>query len=227
MDSKPPTPRLTLDDNYVDGKQCAVCGQISLRVVHIDNLPDFIGCNRCGSAFVVEENGERVMYGKIDAEFADTWQFALRQWVWLTAIERRTSLEAPIEPVAEPITPTQTEPVPPEPHQPAALIPSQIEITPQSEPSGLEPVIEPDIHEIQEKPLPASVPLIREEEVSVKPSPPLRENDPPPGQRFRVVIRSKKIKFPRDVCSHCMKSPTPWGVILDSIPSQRSNNRST
>lgn len=208
MDSKSPAPRLTLDDDYVDGMQCAICGQISLRVVHLDTLPDFVGCNRCDSAFVVEVNGERVMYGKIDAEFADTRQFALRQWVWPAAIKRRASLEAPVEPVAEPITPSQTKPIPPEPHQPAAPIPPQTEITPQSEPPGLKPVIEPGIREIQEEPLPASVPLVGEEEVSLKPSPALRENDPPPGQRFRVVIRSEKVKFPRDVCSHCMKSPT-------------------
>lgn len=96
------TPRTTVDDSYPDGLHCAICGQPSLFVQHLPNYPDFVTCRNCQSAFVVEDTGERVMYGKIPDDYPETREFALRQWVWLEAVERRAREERPLPPAAEP-----------------------------------------------------------------------------------------------------------------------------
>jgi hypothetical protein len=94
-------PRTTVEDSFISGLSCAVCGQPHLYVQHLPAYPDFVTCRECGAAFVVEDTGERVMYGKIPDGYPETSGFALRQWVWLEAVERRASAERPV-PVASP-----------------------------------------------------------------------------------------------------------------------------
>ncbi len=36
---------------------------------------------------------------------------------------------------------------------------------------------------------------------------PIRINDPPPGHRYRVVLRGEQAQIPQDVCAHCMGTP--------------------
>jgi hypothetical protein len=91
-------PRTTVDDSYTSGLSCAICGRPDLYVQHLPNYPDFVTCRSCSAAFVVEDTGERVMYGTIPAGFPGTTEFALRQWVWLEAVDRRAAEErAPAE----------------------------------------------------------------------------------------------------------------------------------
>jgi hypothetical protein len=107
----PATPRPTLEDSYTDGLSCAICGHSELSIVHNDRLPDFVACGKCGSAFVVEGDGERVMYGKIDPAYPDTSRFALREWAWLEAVARKADLERQAgEAAGEPDLPTPIEP---------------------------------------------------------------------------------------------------------------------
>ncbi len=89
------TPRASLDDSYILGITCAICGADALRVNHVPNLPDYVTCGECGSAFLVEEGGDRVFYGQIAAGYEDTERFALKQWAWLEAIETRAREERP------------------------------------------------------------------------------------------------------------------------------------
>jgi len=112
------TPKLTLDDGLIDGLVCAICGEDALHVVHMDNLPDYVGCDGCNSAFLSEDGGERVFYGKIDEGYPSTARFALKQWVWLEAVEKRAgeergalTQETPTddEPTLEAITPLATD----------------------------------------------------------------------------------------------------------------------
>ena len=112
------TPRSTLDDSLIDGLLCAICGADALHVVHMENLPDYVGCESCKSAFLSEDGGERVFYGQIAAGYPLTERFALKQWVWLEAVDNRAreerstpELETPIyaEPEVEEITPIETE----------------------------------------------------------------------------------------------------------------------
>ncbi|MGB2895345.1 MAG: hypothetical protein WBB65_04175 [Anaerolineales bacterium] len=108
------TPKSTLEDSLIDGLVCAICGEDALHVAHMDNLPDFVACESCGSAFLSEDGGERVFYGKIGEGFPLTERFALKQWVWLEAVEKRANEERGTlkqeiptfdEPIEEEITP--------------------------------------------------------------------------------------------------------------------------
>ncbi|MCK5634239.1 MAG: hypothetical protein KAI06_04100 [Anaerolineales bacterium] len=102
------TPKSTLDDSLINGLVCAICGEDALHVVHMDNLPDFVSCERCNSAFLSEDGGERVFYGKIGEGYPMTERFALKQWVWLEVVEQRANEERG---ALEQETPTYDEPV--------------------------------------------------------------------------------------------------------------------
>lgn len=91
----PGTPRTALEDTYTDNLNCAICGHATLSVAHMPNLPDYVACSNCGAAFVVEEGGDRVLYGKIPAGYPSTQKFALRQWAWIEAVARRAAPERP------------------------------------------------------------------------------------------------------------------------------------
>ncbi|MEE8121071.1 MAG: hypothetical protein V3T55_06050 [Anaerolineales bacterium] len=101
------TPKTTLDDGLIDGLVCAICGEDALHVVHMDNLPDYVGCESCKSAFLSEDGGERVFYGQIGEGYPLTERFALKQWVWLEAVENRAGEERG---TPEQETPTSDEP---------------------------------------------------------------------------------------------------------------------
>ncbi len=97
------TPKSTLDDALIDGLLCAICGADALHVVHMEKLPDYVGCDSCKSAFLSEDGGERVFYGQIGEGYPLTERFALKQWVWLEAVENRAREER--------ITPEQETPI--------------------------------------------------------------------------------------------------------------------
>ncbi len=112
------TPKSTLDDDLIDGLLCAICGADALQVVHMDNLPDYVSCENCKSAFLSEDGGDRIFYGQIGEGYPLTERFALKQWVWLEAVENRAREErgAPEqdipsyeEPQLEEITPLETD----------------------------------------------------------------------------------------------------------------------
>lgn len=110
----PSKPRTSLPDSYIEGKRCAICGRPSLKVFHNANLPDYVVCSGCQSAFVVEDGGERVMYGKISEDYPQTSTFALRQWAWLEAVDRKsTSERSPADTRAGQAVPLDTRPDPP------------------------------------------------------------------------------------------------------------------
>jgi hypothetical protein len=41
------TPKSTLDDGLIDGLRYAICGEDALHIVHLNNLPDYVGCESC------------------------------------------------------------------------------------------------------------------------------------------------------------------------------------
>ncbi len=96
-------PRAKLDDTFIEGRDCAICGESALQVVHLPNLPDYVNCSHCKAVFLVEEGGERVFYGEIPEEYPKTAQFALRQWAWPEAVANRAREERPApEPTSAP-----------------------------------------------------------------------------------------------------------------------------
>ncbi len=95
-------PKKTVEDNYTRRLTCAICGRAELFVQHLPDYPDFVSCRNCNAAFVVEDAGERVMYGKIPDRYPETTRFALRQWVWLEAVDRKARDERPRPAAAAP-----------------------------------------------------------------------------------------------------------------------------
>jgi hypothetical protein len=88
-------PRLELEDSFAREKACTICGETALSVVHLKGFPDYVTCARCGAAFVMEEGGQRALYGSIPAEYPETRDFALKQWTSLEAIAALAEAERP------------------------------------------------------------------------------------------------------------------------------------
>lgn len=91
----PNQPRITIAETMLGSQTCAICGEPALRVAHVEKLPDYVSCGSCGSVFVMEEGGDRVMYGKIPADYPVTSAFALRQWLAPDLVRERASDERP------------------------------------------------------------------------------------------------------------------------------------
>jgi len=156
-------PKPTVEDDYVRGLTCAICGRPDLFVQHLPDYPDFVTCRHCDAAFVVEDTGERVMYGKIPDEYPETTEFALRQWVWLEAVDRRALEERP-RPSAGDVSGAGAG------LRPGAVVESELraeigserELEPADEISGPDP----DVLAARLQPqMPTSVPSLREPEL--------------------------------------------------------------
>ncbi|NIS82316.1 MAG: hypothetical protein GTO14_19390 [Anaerolineales bacterium] len=278
-----PAPRSSLSDDYAVDLACPICGQVTLKVTHVERLPDFVSCGNCESAFLVEEGGDRVMFGKIQEAYPQTQRFALRSWAFIEAVARHAASERPpadsVQPHEEDILGSAVVPIPTEPDTP---LPPQrpIPLEPEAVPEMAESTEPPDVPEppmrftpddllefdeadelAEAKPLPGlddmqlavdtepyedyppgaidleepaweaprferelpaeeipeapaeglptpvtTPPLPTEEEDEIPEFKP-RETDPPPGQRYRVVIRGDKVQFPKRSCAHCMRTP--------------------
>jgi hypothetical protein len=74
-------PRPTIDDGLIEGRPCFVCGEHSLKAVHVEGVPDYVSCPDCHSAFVLDQTGDWLMYGMISQAYPETRRAALRQWV--------------------------------------------------------------------------------------------------------------------------------------------------
>jgi ribosomal protein S27AE len=217
-----PTPRSTIDDGFIAGRACAVCGATALVVKHAANLPDHVACGRCGSIFVVEGEGDRVMYGKIPADYPATRRFALKQWVWIEAVERRAQQErmdsGPLQAAPQVLAPrlprrAPAQPSAPSPAQrPAAGPPAAAPSAPAQAPAAVaHPVVVPPVPAAG-KPVAAAKPAAppaAHPQAAVRPAAPGHEVfEPPPGERHRVVIRGERVLYPANVCAHCLRSPT-------------------
>src|SRR3990172_2196371 len=87
--------RLQLEDSFAREQACTICGESALSVVHLKGFPDYVTCARCGAAFVMEEGGQRAMYGSIPPAYPETRDFALKQWTSLEAIAALAEAERP------------------------------------------------------------------------------------------------------------------------------------
>ncbi len=100
---------LDIDDSFVTGLICAVCASPALRVHHIPNYADYVSCEACGSSFVVEDDGTRVLYGKISEEYSDTGKVVLKNWVTLSVVARLASAERERKGIVRPEVPETME----------------------------------------------------------------------------------------------------------------------
>src|SRR3970040_2311443 len=93
MDRIQAIPRQTVEADFAVKRACAICGVASLTVIHLERLPDHIKCSNCGSAFVLSEGANLVMYGSIPAHYPSTRGYALKRWVALAAVPVKASAE--------------------------------------------------------------------------------------------------------------------------------------
>src|SRR3990172_7162791 len=220
------TPRLTIEDAVLQSQACAICGEQTLRVAHVDRLPDYVSCSSCGSVFVMEEGGERVMYGKIPAEYPQTAEVALRNWLMPEDIQGHAMGERPGSQMApadeeriQPATPSMASH---EPARAASHPPVPEEGTPETQgrapeaswadlakefdvpepdvlaPSGAIPPMMESLESPSAADSAASAAPIREV------SPPASTDEqplgtgvePPPGARYRVSIKGNRLRIP-------------------------------
>jgi hypothetical protein len=225
-------PRNTIDDAFIHNLTCAVCAAEALHVVHVDDLPDFVACGECESAFLLEDGSERVFYGRVPNEYPETSTFALEQWTSLERVRESAADERePTEDVdiasrlAFEVQPEEDDtfdalsravgvPLASEPIEEPPDVPVPLDETPQLEleaeapaPVAPEPdTPEPEV-EAEEEESPPDLPY----------GPPL--TDPPPGMRYRVVIRGSEVVFPSNDCAHCMQSPVKGRLaVIGALP---------
>lgn len=137
-------PRVTIDDSLVEALPCAICGAEPLNLVHVKDYPDYVVCPKCKSAFVVEDEGDRVMYGSIPAEYPQTRKIALRQWAAFDDIEAAAQDERPPAPPVRPASvPIPTLPEPPSPPEQSVLLTAEEPPAAQPSPSLPEKPPEP------------------------------------------------------------------------------------
>ncbi|MEX0788532.1 MAG: hypothetical protein WD040_07020 [Anaerolineales bacterium] len=238
----PGTPRKTLIDGFADSLTCAICGQATLMLVHHAQLPDHVTCSNCGSAFVVEDGGDRVMYGKIPESYPVVRRFALRQWAWPEAIARkaapeRTSHQA-VENSSGPLAPPA--PLASSEAGPGRLMGGFADSDLMPEPASPSPeagieeeaAIRARLLSVQEdddyiSPVPympgsrpaPSVPKPVEPPAALRPNEepvviPQVADEPPRGVRYRVVLSGDELEVPRQVCAHDLRTPVRGSITV-------------
>ena len=209
---------LEIKDEFVVDLTCAVCAAPSLRVNHLPDYVDYVSCDACGSAFVIEEEGERVVYGEISEQYSDTAKVVLKNWVTLGVVSRLASAERERKGIALPdvLGPLTDD------FQAAERIDEDVGVSSES-PSQMAPE--------------AGIPLVQK--VDAVPSPgPRTQAVPPfvgdqaetaealPEERYRVRIKGESIYFPLKACAHCMKTPATGRLAISgSLPEGEDPDR--
>ena len=246
----PSKPRKTIEDGSLKDALCAICGTASLQVTHLPKLPDYVTCMSCNSVFVMEDGGERVVYGRIPQEYPETRRFALKQWAWLEAVERKAMPERP-KPRPEVDLDIPTWALPGMTSKEAR----SVEPIPPLAASGAGPEAERGIAdeawpEVSTQPSSAEVPLLalgpfgpaavpspRQAPPSAPATPvsgPSQQvgagspegTEPPTGQRHRVILKGSRFRLPRSVCVHCLRTPAPRVLtVLAKLPRTQDPTR--
>lgn len=208
-----PRPRTHIDDSYLERRSCPICGSGALRIGRKQGVPDHVACGGCRAVFVLEQDGGRVMFGRIPPGHPGSDLFPPNQWV---SIEPPAPAPPPPPPQPAPADLPDWLAIPvdeAEPERPARARPgSELEFPDRPAPApaasaertGEEPTMELP-HELG-RPAgratpPAAAPAAGRSRVPV--------GEPQPGLRHRVVVRGERVAFPQDVCAHCFRTPAP------------------
>ena len=200
-------PLKTLDDGYTAGRTCAVCGESTLSVVHVENLPDYVLCMNCDSAFVLNQAADWAMYGSISNDYPATGQMVLKRWTTLEAVEtmansERISEQDGRESESE-ASISGSESTPPFGigGNGTGLAEAGIAPTP---PFGLGELDE-FVADGSSDPAPESAePLEETADIS----------EPEPGHRYVVSLAQKTASLPSERCAHCLRRPAPRKLLF-------------
>ena len=199
-------PLITLDDGYTAGRSCAVCGKSTLSVVHIENLPDYVLCMNCDSAFILNQAADWAMYGSISNDYPATGQMVLKRWTTLEAVETMANSERISEQDGgEPeVEASMVAELGSEPTSPFAIGSNgtgmaEAEIAP-TPPFGIGELDQFEADSVNGGSSPAtdsSEPLEETADVS----------EPEPGYRYVVSLAQKTASLPSERCAHCLRRP--------------------
>ncbi len=188
-------PLKTVDDEYAAGRACAVCGESTLSVVHVENLPDYVMCMNCESAFILNEAADWAMYGSFSHDYPKTGQLVLKRWTTLEAVHTMANSERISEnDVNEP----ESDPTPPFGigGNGAGLAVAEPAPTP---PFGIGELDEFVAEGRSDPPPDSGEPLEETADVS----------EPEPGHRYVVSLAQKTASLPSERCAHCLRRPAP------------------
>lgn len=194
-------PLKTVDDQYALGRACAVCGESTLSVVHMENLPDYVNCMQCESAFILNETADWIMFGSISAEFPETAQTVLKRWTTLEAVQAMACSERmpeidkdetlPKELGADSGPPLAVE------GDGLGLTAAKVAATP---PFG--------IGELDEFEAESSNGGYDPQTTRDEPSQESADiSEPEPGHRYFVTLAQKAAVIPPERCAHCLRQP--------------------
>ncbi len=206
-------PLKTLDDGYTAGRACAVCGESTLSVVHVENLPDYVLCMNCDSAFILNRAADWAMYGSISNDYPATGQMVLKRWTTLEAVETMANSERISEQDG---------------NEPGVEASESAELGSESAPpfgiggngagmaeAGLAPTPPFGIGELDE--------FVADSanggaSLATDSSEPLEEtadvSEPEPGHRYVVSLAQKTASLPSKRCAHCLRRPAPRKLLF-------------
>ena len=199
-------PLKTLDDGYTSGRACAVCGESTLSVVHVEILPDYVLCINCDSAFILNQAADWAMYGSISNDYPATGQMVLKRWTTLEAVETMANSERISEQDGS------------EPEVEANMV---AELGSESTPpfgiggngsgmaeAGLAPTPPFGIGELDEFVAESSnggSSLDTDSSEALEKTADVSE--PEPGHRYVVTLAQKTASLPSERCAHCLRRP--------------------
>ena len=233
MEGIQPLPRQTVEAEFAAERACAICGVEALAVVHLERLPDHIKCSNCGSAFVVSEGSNQVMYGSIPPNYPSTRGFALRRWVALAAVQVKASSEQAAGASPGPVEGSDS--TPPFGFRQA----DQAETAPTDEPTpplGIGSSAGPGNGTAAGAATPPFGIGTLHEFLGQEPAASLAQSSPPageailsyesaepdPGLRFRVAVGEGKTSFPASLCAHCLRQPAPMRLVVIAGDSKKT-----
>ena len=202
------TPLKTVDDKFAAGRICAVCGESALKVVHVENLPDYVECANCDSAFILSEASDWAMFGSVSSEYPETGRTVLKRWTTLEAVQNMAGTERDPKNDAVPIEDPESEPTPPFGigGDGAASLAAEQATTP---PFGLGELDDFVAESANGNSVPASVLSLSE---------PMAEAadvaEPEPGHRYVVTLAQRTAVLPAERCAHCLRRPAPRKLLV-------------
>jgi len=205
-------PLNTVDDQFAIGLACSVCSESTLAVVHVEDLPDYVKCSNCESAFILSEASDWAMFGSISPDYPGTKQMVLKRWTTLEAVQAMADSERAA--VVD------------------ALPPEGADLAPDTTPPFGIGGDAPELFESERAPTPPFGLGELDEFVAESanggsaPSPltfaPLEEladvAEPEPGQRYVVTLAQKTATMPSERCAHCLRRPAPRKLVVKHGP---------
>lgn len=205
-------PLNTVDDQFATNLACAVCGESALAVVHVLDLPDYVKCTNCESAFILSEATDWAMFGSISSDYPGTKRMVLKRWTTLEAVQAMANSERAAEVGAPPKEGTDlgSDTTPPfgVGGNAAELFDSERAPTP---PFGLGELDEFVAESANGGSAPSPMTFEPIEEVA-------DVAEPEPGQRYVVTLAQKTAIMPSERCAHCLRRPAPRKLRVTHSP---------